>query len=194
MDIVNIIPNMIPKMRQQMYNKCVPSLDYLYAEIERTGDFLSVKELDLFLAKFGIYLKSQEITELINYTRDGDGSRINLIKFVYLFRRPVKKDVVVLLNKIFDRLSNSRPSMTFSDLINCLEIRQLPTAALFRNNLDSMKDYVLNGFKLILGEKNDIKREEFLEFHYNIYWVLPEELYDNFKRQLGKMWGIEESL
>ena len=57
-----------------------------------------------------------------------------------------------------------------------------------------MKDYVLNGFKLILGEKNDIKREEFLEFHYNIYWVLPEELYDNFKRQLGKMWGIEESL
>ena len=194
MDIVNIIPNMIPKMRQQMYNKCVPSLDYLYAEIERTGDFLSVKELDLFLAKFGIYLKSQEITELINYTRDGDGSRINLIKFVYLFRRPVKKDVVVLLNKIFDRLSNSRPSMTFSDLINRLEIRQLPTAALFRNNLDSMKDYVLNGFKLILGEKNDIKREEFLEFHYNIYWVLPEELYDNFKRQLGKMWGIEESL
>ena len=64
MDIVNTLELIIPKMRQQMFQKRIYSLDVLYEAIEEVGKYYSIKELDIFLAKFGIFLKSQEITEL----------------------------------------------------------------------------------------------------------------------------------
>ena len=47
-------------MRQQMFQKKVYSLDVLYELIEEEGKYYSIKELDIFFAKLGIFLKSTE--------------------------------------------------------------------------------------------------------------------------------------
>ena len=37
-----------------------------------------------------------------------------------------------------------------------------------------------------------ILREEFLEFHFNIFWIIPDFLEENFRKQISLMWGIKK--
>ena len=53
-----------------------------------------------------------------------------------------------------------------------------------------IKDSVIKGFKNIIGNKEDVLREEFLEFHYNIFWVMPEYCYNNFRKKISSMWNV----
>ena len=121
MDIVNTLEKIIPKIRQQMFQKKIYSLDVLYELIEAEGKYYSIKELDIFLAKIGVYLKSQEITELLNYCRYNE-SQINLVKFVYLFRTTVPTDIVDELNEIFNILSNGQDSININELLQNLNV------------------------------------------------------------------------
>ncbi len=60
-----------------------------------------------------------------------------------------------------------------------------------KKNLQYIKDSVIKGIKNIIGDKNDIIREEFLEFHYNIYWVMPNYCHENFRKKLPLMWNVQ---
>ena len=190
MDIVNNLEAIIPKMRQQMFQKKVYSLDVLYELIEVEGKYYSIKELDNFFAKLGIYLKSQEVTELLNYCRYNE-TQIDLIKFVYLFRTSIPSDIVDELNEIFNILSNGQNTINCGELIQHLNVKEHPQCELMKKNLQFIKDSVIKGFKNIIGEKEDILREEFLEFHYNIFWVMPEYCYGNFRKKIASMWNVQ---
>ena len=190
MDIVNNLEAIIPKMRQQMFQKKVYSLDVLYELIEVEGKYYSIKELDIFFAKLGIYLKSQEVTELLNYCRYNE-TQIDLIKFVYLFRTSIPSDIVDELNEIFNILSNGQNTINCGELIQHLNVKEHPQCELMKKNLQFIKDSVIKGFKNIIGEKEDILREEFLEFHYNIFWVMPEYCYGNFRKKIASMWNVQ---
>ena len=190
MDIVNNLEAIIPKMRQQMFQKKVYSLDVLYELIEVEGKYYSIKELDIFFAKLGIYLKSQEVTELLNYCRYNE-THIDLIKFVYLFRTSIPSDIVDELNEIFNILSNGQNTINCGELIQHLNVKEHPQCELMKKNLQFIKDSVIKGFKNIIGEKEDILREEFLEFHYNIFWVMPEYCYGNFRKKIASMWNVQ---
>ena len=189
MDIVNTLELIIPKMRQQMFQKRIYSLDVLYEAIEEEGKYFSIKELDLFFGKFGIFLKSQEVTELLNHCRHSE-SQIDLVRFVYLFRTPVPEDIVQELNEIFDTLSNGQPEMDVGELLTHLNEKEHPQCELMKKNLQGVKDSVIKGIKNIIGGRNTILREEFLEFHYNIFWVLPDFCLGNFRKRLSSMWGV----
>ena len=190
MDIVNTLENIIHKMRQQMFQKKVYSLDVLYELIEEEGKYYSIKELDIFFSKLGIFLKSQEITELLNYCRYNE-SQIDLIKFVYLFRTSIPVDIVDELNEIFNALSNGQPSININELIQHLNEKEHPQCELMKKNLQFIKDSVIRGIKNIIGDKEDILREEFLEFHYNIFWVMPEYCHGNFRKKIALMWNVQ---
>jgi len=190
MDIVNTLENIIHKMRQQMFQKKVYSLDVLYELIEEEGKYYSIKELDIFFSKLGIFLKSQEITELLNYCRYNE-SQIDLIKFVYLFRTSIPVDIVDELNEIFNALSNGQPSININELIQHLNEKEHPQCELMKKNLQFIKDSVIRGIKNIIGDKEDILREEFLEFHYNIFWVLPDYCHGNFRKKISSMWNVQ---
>ena len=190
MDIVNNLEAIIPKMRQQMFQKKVYSLDVLYELIEVEGKYYSIKELDIFFAKLGIYLKSQEVTELLNYCRYNE-TQVDLIKFVYLFRTSIPSDIVDELNEIFNILSNGQNTINCGELIQHLNVKEHPQCELMKKNLQFIKDSVIKGFKNIIGEKEDILREEFLEFHYNIFWVMPEYCYGNFRKKIASMWNVQ---
>ena len=168
MDIVNTLELIIPKMRQQMFQKRIYSLDVLYEAIEEVGKYYSIKEIDIFFAKLGIFLKSQEITELLHHCRHSE-TQIDLIKLVYLFRTTIPEDIVDELNEIFNILSNGQASINLDELIQHLNVKEHPQCELMKKDLQFIKDSVIKGFKNIIGDKNEIIREEFLEFHYNIF-------------------------
>jgi len=190
MDIVNTLELIIPKMRQQMFQKRIYSLDVLYEAIEEVGKYYSIKELDVFFAKFGIFLKSQEITELLHHCRYSE-TQIDLIKLVYLFRTTIPEDIVDELNEIFNILSNGQQSINMDELIQHLNEKEHPQCELMKKNLQFIKDSVIKGIKNIIGDKNDILREEFLEFHYNIFWVMPEYCHGNFRKKISMMWNVQ---
>ena len=190
MDIVNNLEMIIPKIRQQMFTKRIYSLDVLYELIEVEGKYYPIKELDVLFAKIGVYLKSQEITELLNYCRH-DETQIDLIKFVYLFRTTIPEDIVDELNEIFNILSNGQTSSNLDELIQHLNVKEHPQCELMKKDLQFIKDSVIKGFKNIIGDKNDIIREEFLEFHYNIFWVMPDYCHGNFRKRISSMWNVQ---
>ena len=190
MDIVNNLEMIIPKILQQMFTKRIYSLDVLYELIEVEGKYYPIKELDVLFAKIGVYLKSQEITELLNYCRH-DETQIDLIKFVYLFRTTIPEDIVDELNEIFNILSNGQTSINLDELIQHLNVKEHPQCELMKKDLQFIKDSVIKGFKNIIGDKNDIIREEFLEFHYNIFWVMPEYCHGNFRKRISSMWNVQ---
>ena len=189
MDIVNNLEMIIPKIRQQMFTKRIYSLDVLYELIEEEGKYYPIKEIDVFFAKIGVYLKSQEITELLNYCRYNE-TQIDLIKFVYLFRTSVPGDIVDELNEIFNILSNGQASINLDELIQHLNVKEHPQCELMKKDLQFIKDSVIKGFKNIIGDKTDIIREEFLEFHYNIFWVMPDYCHENFRKRISSMWNV----
>ena len=190
MDIVNTLELIIPKMRQQMFQKRIYSLDVLYEAIEEVGKYYPIKELDIFFAKFGIFLKSQEITELLHHCRHSE-TQIDLIKYVYLFRTTIPTDIVDELNEIFNILSNGQSSINIDELISHLNEKEHPQCELMKKNLQYIKDSVIKGIKNIIGDKNEILREEFLEFHYNIFWVMPEYCHGNFRKKIALMWNVQ---
>ena len=190
MDIVNNLEMIIPKIRQQMFTKRIYSLDVLYELIEVEGKYYPIKELDVLFAKIGVYLKSQEITELLNYCRH-DETQIDLIKFVYLFRTTIPEDIVDELNEIFNILSNGQTSINLDELIQHLNAKEHPQCELMKKDLQFIKDSVIKGFKNIIGDKNDIIREEFLEFHYNIFCVMPEYCHGNFRKRITSRWNVQ---
>ena len=189
MDIVNTLELIIPKMRQQMFQKRIYSLDVLYEAIEEVGKYYSIKEIDIFFAKLGIFLKSQEITELLHHCRYSE-TQIDLIKYVYLFRTSIPEDIVDELNEIFNILSNGQSSININELIQHLNEKEHPQCELMKKDLQFIKDSVIKGIKNIIGDKTDILREEFLEFHYNIFYVMPEYCHGNFRKKIASMWNI----
>ena len=190
MDIVNTLELIIPKMRQQLFQKRIHSLDVLYEAIEEEGKYFPLKELDIFFGRFGIFLNSQEMTELLHHCKHSD-SQIDLVRFVYLFRTTIPSDIVEELNEIFDILSGGQTSMEVVDLMQHLNEKEHPQCELMKKNLQDVKDSVIKGIKNIIGNKSSILREEFLEFHYNIFWVMPEYCYGNFRKRIATMWGVK---
>ena len=190
MDIVNTLELIIPKMRQQLFQKRIHSLDVLYEAIEEEGKYFPLKELDIFFGRFGIFLKSQEMTELLHHCKHSD-SQIDLVRFVYLFRTTIPSDIVEELNEIFDILSGGQPSMEVADLMQHLNEKEHPQCELMKKNLQGVKDSVIKGIRNIIGNKSNILREEFLEFHYNIFWVMPDYCHGNFRKRIATMWGVQ---
>ena len=190
MDLVNTLELIIPKMRQQMFQKRIYSLDVLYEAIEEVGKYYSIKEIDIFFAKLGIFLKSQEITELLHHCRHSE-TQIDLIKLVYLFRTTIPEDIVDELNEIFNILSNGQASINLDELMKHLNEKEHPQCELMKKDLQFIKDSVIKGIKNIIGDKTEILREEFLEFHYNIFWVMPEYCHGNFRKKIASMWNVQ---
>ena len=190
MDIVNTLELIIPKMRQQMFQKRIYSLDVLYEAIEEVGKYYSIKEIDIFFAKLGIFLKSQEITELLHHCRHSE-TQIDLIKLVYLFRTTIPEDIVDELNEIFNILSNGQASINLDELMKHLNEKEHPQCELMKKDLQFIKDSVIKGIKNIIGDETEILREEFLEFHYNIFWVMPEYCHGNFRKKIALMLNVQ---
>jgi len=189
MDIVNTLELIIPKMRRQMYQKRIYSLDIVNELVNKEGRFFSINDLDAFYAKIGIYLKSQEVTEILNHCSHSK-TQIDLIRMVELLKTDVPEDILQILNRIFDKLSGNQTAMDVEELLQHLNENEYPQIELLHKNLQVVKESILKGFNQILGSNKIITKEQFIEFHSNIFWVLPDYKVIDFKNKLPLMWGI----
>ena len=189
MDIVNTLELIIPKMRRQMYQKKIHSLDVVNEIVKKEGKYFSINDLDLFFAKIGVYLKSQEVTEILNHCSHSK-TQIDLVRMVELLKTEVPCDILKDLNRIFDKLSGDQTAMDVEELLQHLNEYEYPQIDLMNKNLQVVKDSILKGFHHILGDNKIITKEQFIEFHNNILWVLPDYKINEFKNKLPLMWGI----
>ena len=159
MDVVNNLEMIIPKMREQLYLKKIYSLDLLYQAVEEKGKYLKIKELDQLLSKFGIFLKSQEITGLLNNCRHSE-LEIDLIRMIYLFRTEIPKDIINILNMIFEKISEGQPSMDVEEALLHLNINHHPQLEMFQESFEKAKESVIKGLRLIIGDRKIILIEK----------------------------------
>ncbi len=188
-DIVNTLELIIPKMRGQMYQKKIHSLDVVNEIVKNEGKYFSIEDLDFFFAKIGVYLKSQEVTELLNHCKHSK-TQIDLVRMVELLKTDIPADILCDLNRIFDKLSGMQTSMDVEELLQHLNENEYPQVDLMNKNLILVKQNILKGFHDIIGDNKIITKEQFIEFHNNIFWVLPDYKIKDFKEKLPLMWGI----
>jgi hypothetical protein len=188
-DIVNTLELIIPKMRGQMYQKKIHSLDVVNEIVKNEGKYFLIDDLDFFFAKIGVYLKSQEVTELLNHCKHSK-TQIDLVRMVELLKTDIPADILCDLNRIFDKLSGMQTSMDVEELLQHLNENEYPQTDLMNKNLILVKQNILKGFHDILGDNKIITKEQFIEFHNNIFWVLPDYKVKDFKEKLPLMWGI----
>jgi len=189
MDIVNTLELIIPKMRRQMYHKRIYSLDIVNELVKKEGKYYAINDLDAFFAKIGVYLKSQEVTELLNHCSHSR-TQIDLIRMVELLKTDVPCDILQDLNRIFDKLSGNQTAMDVEELLQHLNENEYPQIDLMHKNLQVVKENILKGFHQIIGDNKVITKEQFIQFHNNIFWVLPDYKVVEFKNKIPLMWGI----
>ena len=136
-------------------------------------------------------MKSQEITALLNNCGHSE-DEIDLIRMVYIFRTEIPADIIKTLNLIFDKISDGQSSMDVEEALLHLDVTQHPLLEMFQENYENVRESVIKGLRLIIGDKKMILREEFLEFHFNIYWIIPDFLEEKFRKQISLMWGIKK--
>ena len=77
------------------------------------------------MAKFGIFLKSQDITALLNNCRHSY-DEIDLIRMAHTLRTEIPTDIIKTLNLIFDKISEGQSSMDVEEALLYLNVRQHP--------------------------------------------------------------------
>ena len=189
MDIVNTLDEIIPKMRYQMYQKKIPSLDIVNQIVREEGKYYSIADLDIFFAKFVVYLKSQEVTELLNHCKHSK-TQIDLCRMVNLIKTEVPQDIICILSMVFDKISGNQQAMDVGELLQHLNESEYPQIELMNKNVNIAKENILRGFHEVIGDNKIINKEQFIDFHKNIYWVIPQYKIKEFKTKLHLMWGI----
>ena len=189
MDIVNTLYEIIPKMRYQMYQKKIPSLDIVNQIVREEGKYYSIADLDIFFAKIGVYLKSQEVTELLNHCKHSK-TQIDLCRMVNLIKTEVPQDIICILSMVFDKISGNQQAMDVGELLQHLNESEYPQIELMNKNVNIAKENILKGFHEVIGDNKIINKEQFIDFHKNIFWVIPQYKIKEFKTKLHLMWGI----
>ena len=191
MDFVNTLDDIIPKMRYQMFLKRIPSLDIVNQIVREQGKYYPIADLDIFFTKIGVYLKSQEVTELLNHCKHSK-TQIDLIRMVNLLKTDVPENIINDLGLIFDKLSGNQEAMDVEELLQHLHENEYPQLELMNKNVNVAKENILRGFHEIIGDNKIINKQEFIDFHKNIYWVIPQFRIKEFKNKINLLWGIRK--
>lgn len=194
MDFINKMDQIMIKMKNQMHTKGIISMDQIFIEIarfdpERTGCFHKSK-LEFFLSKLGIFLKTQEISEMYKYF-DIENEYIKFETFVSLLRVEIPKDIIIEINEVFNGLSKGADTVSVDTILSMLSPQDHPQFMLMKEDTSFATESIKYGIKFIIGdEKKEMNRDEFIELIANMYWVLPEENKEYFKLKLPSLFGL----
>lgn len=194
MDFINKMDQIMIKMKNQMHTKGIISMDQVFIEIarfdpERTGCFHKSK-LEFFLSKLGIFLKTQEISEMYKYL-DIENEYIKFETFVSLLRIEIPKDIMIEINEVFNGLSKGADTVSVDTILSMLNPQEHPQFMLMKEDTSFATESIKYGIKFIIGdEKKEMNRDEFIELIANMYWVLPDENKEYFKLKLPSLFGL----
>ncbi len=191
MDYINIINEIVPKMRIQMHTNSIPSLTYIYNLVyENQGSSINKFMLDITLSKLGIYLKTQEVSELSKYL-DKNNESVKLDKFGELFKRDLSKEAKNEIEHVYDNYAIPGKNVDINVLLKNFNPYEHPQLMGVKNDANKTFESMKNDIYLIAGNKNEINLEQFFELHKNIWSIMPEDYEETFVYQIALMWNIK---
>ena len=191
MDLINIINEIVPKMRIQMHTHSIPSLTYVYNLVyQNQGSSINKFMLDITLSQLGIYLKTQEVSELSKYL-DKHNDSVKLDKFAELFKKDLSKEAKNEIEHVFDNYAVPGKNVEINVLLNNFNPYEHPQLMGVKNNPQKTFESMREDIYLIAGNKKEINREQFFELHKNIWSVMPEGYEETFIYQIALMWNIK---
>ena len=191
MDLINILPEILPKMRLQLHaNKKIHSLSeiFFYAnkfDKENTG-LCQVYKFEDFLASIGIFLKTQERSELLKYITLKYPVNIPYRYFVDLFKidREDIMDLVEISTQVYNKLLDQNGTIVYHDFLNKILIQNHPFMKLFKENVDVAWNKIEYELNFIIGGRDEITLDDFIALQLNILYLLPEDRIPYFIKSL----------
>ena len=111
MDWINKINMIVEKMKMQMHAKGIDSLDKVFlqiAQFDKEGKgTIYILEFETFLSRLGIFLKTQELTEIHKYlgTYEHQGF-VSFENFIALLKCDVPEPLIAEINEVFAKVQD----------------------------------------------------------------------------------------
>lgn len=196
MDLINKIDQIIPKMKLQLHSKEIFSLHEFYMAIakcdpDNTGHVSKIK-FENFLSLLGIFLKTQELTELYSYLEtDKTNDYVQFENFISLFKSEPTEKFTKTITEIFNKLSNEQSTIPISNLREEIKINYHVIVNLLKKDKDLTKNYLEKCINFIIGEKAEMTLNEFIELHENMVWVMPPSEVEYWLDHICELWGVK---
>ena len=191
MDYYNIIKEIVPKMRIQMHNHSIQSLTQVYYLVNQNqGSSINKFMLDITLSQLGIYLKSQEVSELSKYL-DKHSDSVKLDKFAELFKKELSKEAKIEIEHVFDNYAIPGKNISIDELLNNFNPFEHPQLMGVKNDPRKTFDSMREDIYFIAGNKSEMTKKDFDELHRNIWSIMPDDYEESFIYQIALMWNIK---
>ena len=191
MDYYNIINEIVPKMRIQMHTHSIPSLTQVYYLVNQNqGSSINKFMLDITLSQLGIYLKSQEVSELSKYL-DKSADSVKLDKFAELFKKELSKEAKIEIEHVFDNYAIPGKNISIDELLKNFNPYEHPQLMGVKNDPQRTLDSMREDIYLIAGNKSEMTKKDFDELHRNIWSIMPDDYEESFIYQIALMWNIK---
>ena len=195
MDWINKIHMIIEKMKTQMKARGVDSLEKVFFaisnyDLENKG-YVDKIFFEEFLAKIGIFLKTQEINELHKYLYTlENGNKISYENFINILKCEIPDNILNSIIKIFRSLTNS-DYVSIETLRKSLRVDQHPNVKLMIKTPENIAKEFDFAIMFVAGDKDSLSIDDFLEMHKNMYWVQPKENLNNYINMINALWGMK---
>ena len=192
MDIINKIHRIVEKMKEQMLAKGIDSLDKVFIVIaqfdkEKTGK-LDILQFEPFLAKIGIFLKTQELTEIHKFLETVETGCVSFERFIGLLKCEVPELLTKKVTEIFNKIKDSENEISLNNLYAKFNPERHPRVLTMEKEVPTVQNEFNIAVQFVVGDKNSINLDEFLELHRNMFWVNPKENTTYFYNMLNEIW------
>ena len=180
MDVVNTIDNIKIKMKSQMRtNKGIYGLNEVFfylAKIDGTGEGLVQKvKLDEAFGKLGIFLSTQEQSQLCKYIGINPGDNISLEKFTNIFRDEIPIKLIESVTDTFETIKGENETINVDYLKSIIDIKKHPLVKIFHKSEDYAQRKLDLAIKFVLMDKPFVDLADFIEIHKNMFYTMPNQ-------------------
>ena len=195
-DVVNNIELVKPKMIGQMrYNKGIFSLSEMIAVIGGPAAVqnskLFVKYMDAFLGKLGIFLKSQEQTELCRYLgRTETNENLSLNKFVDLFKMEPPKKLITVVTEVFNLLKEANGTIPIEKFWASTDLTKHPAVTIYKRPKEWIKNKLVLTAKSVLNGKEDFSLEDLIRYYMDFIYLMPIENVNYYIKNIPELYGL----
>ncbi len=192
MDTINNMNKITEKMKCQMLAKGIDSLDKVMVVMNqfdpnKTGT-IEVIEFEDFLSKIGIFLKTQELSEIHKFLGTYQTGKVGCEEFVHILKSDVPAILDEEVSKIFDKIKDQEDGISVSTLYAKFDPERHPRVLLMLKEVPQVQNEFDVAIKFVLGDKTVMTKKEFIELHRNMFWVNPKENTVYFYRMIPGIW------
>jgi Ca2+-binding EF-hand superfamily protein len=194
MDWINKINMIVEKMKMQMHAKGIDSLDKVFIQIAQfdtaRNGLVDKLQFEPFLAMLGVFLKTQELTEIHKYLNTYEnGGAVSFERFVELLKCEVPESLVAQVKNVFAGIKDDSGCVTYDNLMKAFNVEHHPQVKLMHKEVPLVQQEFDIAVKFVLGDKPAMSEEEFVELRRNMYWVTPRENITYFFKMIPGLWS-----